>query len=92
MQTWVVERYLTGWPDDEVGALLERLDALASHFAAHHVEYVQSMLLAGDETCLSVFHGADAEHVRRVNLDAGLPTDRVIAATVTAGAQGSASS
>lgn len=84
MQTYVVERYLTGWTGPEVAALLDRLDALAPDFRAAAVTYVSSIVLDTDETCLSIFRGPDAECVRRTNLGYDLPTDRVVAATLAA--------
>jgi hypothetical protein len=84
MQTYVVERYLTGWTEPEVVALLERLDALAPELQAGGVTYLSSIVLDTDETCLSVYQGPDADHVRHANLEHHLPTDRVVAATLTA--------
>jgi hypothetical protein len=66
-----------------VADLLERIDALAAEFEAHDVTYVSSIVLDADETCLSVFRGPDADHVRHANLEHHLPTDRVVAATLT---------
>lgn len=88
MQTYVVERYLTGWTGPEVSALLDRLDALAPDFLARAVTYVTSIVLDADETCLSVFRAPDADHVRHANLDHHLPTDRVVAATLVAAHHG----
>jgi hypothetical protein len=84
MQTYVVERYLTGWTGAEVAALLDRLDALAPEFLARAVTYVTSIVLDSDETCLSLFQGLDADQVRHVNLQHNLPTDRVVTATLAA--------
>jgi hypothetical protein len=84
MGTYVVERYLTGWSQDEVGALLIRLDELDALFEKRCVHYLNSIVLDADEVCLSVFAGADAESVRQTNDELGLPTDRVVAATFAA--------
>jgi hypothetical protein len=88
MGTYVVERYLTGWNDSEVGALLCRLDELEPRFELRNVHYLQSIVLDEDETCLSVFTGSDAAQVRLANDEFGLPTDRVVTATF-AGQRGS---
>ena len=88
MQTYVVERYLTGWTGPEVAALLDRLDALAPDFLARAVTYVTSIVLDADETCLSVFRGPDADEIRLVNLHFDLPTDRVVAAPLVAAHHG----
>lgn len=82
--TYVVERYLTGWNGDEIDALLSRLDGLETRFAALDVHYLHSIVLDHDETCLSVFDGPDADAVRLANDEYGLPTDRVVTATLAA--------
>lgn len=82
--TYVVERYLTGWNGDEIAALLARLDGLETRFAALDVHYLHSIVLDTDETCLSVFDGPDADVVRSANDEHGLPTDRVVTATLAA--------
>jgi hypothetical protein len=84
MQTYVVERYLTGWTGAEIAALLDRLDALTPDFLDRAVTYMTSIVLDTDETCLSLFRGPDADQVRHANLQHRLPTDRVVTATLAA--------
>ncbi|MFP5489672.1 MAG: hypothetical protein ACLGHQ_15375 [Acidimicrobiia bacterium] len=83
MHTFVVERYLTGWESDEIDALLARLDELRTCFERHDVQYVHSILMAGDETCWSIFEGRSAAAVLDANEIADLPTHRVIAAVLS---------
>lgn len=82
VQTYVVERYLTGWSGDEVTGLLARLDALGPRFTEQGVHYLHSIVLTSDETCLSVFRALDPERLRVANTEAGLPTDRIVGATL----------
>lgn len=78
MAVFVVERYLVGWTPDEVHTLLSRVAASAEAMAKDGVRHLRSVVIPGDETCLCVFEGPDAETVRRANTVAGLPSDRVV--------------
>jgi hypothetical protein len=78
MAVFVVERYLVGWSPDEVHALLSRVGGASDVLAQLGVHHLRSVVIPGDETCLCVFEGPDAETVRHANAVAGLPSDRVV--------------
>jgi uncharacterized protein with GYD domain len=79
-QIFVVERNLVGWTAEEIDELEHRCDESSSVFADRGVRFVESIVIPGDETCLSLFEGPDAETVRVVNQACGLPTGRVLPA------------
>ena len=79
-QIFVVERYLVGWTGEEIAALERRCEESISEFAVCGVRHVESIHIPGDETCLAVFEGPDAETVRNVNEACQLPTGRVLPA------------
>lgn len=79
-QIFVVERNLVGWTGEEIDALERRWDESTSEFAEHGVRHIESIVIPGDETCLSVFEGPDADTVRSVNEACRLPTGRVLLA------------
>lgn len=81
MSVFVVERYLVGWTVEEMRRLMAALSACNDPVG--RVRHLRSLLIAEDETCLSVFEAADADAVAAVN--AGLPWDRVVAAEEWAG-------
>jgi hypothetical protein len=90
MDIFVVERFLTGWTEGEVDALLRRLDHLRDEFVHAGLRYRESIVMTLDETCLSIFDGPDADTVRDANLRAGVRTDRVVAGTLARLAGGEA--
>jgi hypothetical protein len=79
-QIFVVERYLAGWTGEQIGELERRCDDSNAEFAERGVRHVESIVIPGDETCLSLFDGPDAETVRDANQACGLPTGRVLPA------------
>lgn len=79
-EIFVVERYLAGWTGEEIDELEQRCDEFSSEFIARGVRHVESIVIPGDETCLSVFEGPDAETVRDANEACLLPTGRVLPA------------
>jgi hypothetical protein len=79
-QIFVVERYLVGWTGEEIDALERRCEESSSQFAERGVRHVESIMIPGDETCLAVFEGPDAETVREANEACRLPTGRVLPA------------
>ena len=81
-QTFVVERYLDGLTRDEIDQILFRCNESLPEFTKRGVRHVESILIPGDETCLSVFEGPDAETVRAANTACRLPTGRVLAAVL----------
>ncbi len=81
MGTYLVERFLVGWSTDEVTSLVQRLDAVAPLLAEHGVRHVESIVIAADETCLSLFEAPDAASVQTANKSCELPFGRVLDAT-----------
>jgi hypothetical protein len=79
-QIFVVERYLAGWTGEQIGELERRCDDSNAEFAERGVRHVESIVIPGDETCLSVFEGPDADAVRDANEACRLPTGRVLPA------------
>ncbi len=79
-QIFVVERNLVGWTGDEIDDLERRCDESNPAFAERGVRHVESIVIPGDETCLSVFEGPDADTVRDANEACRLPTGRVLPA------------
>ena len=78
--TYLVERFLVGWSQDEVALLVQRLDAEASRFAEHGVRHVESIVIAADETCLCLFEAPDEASVLTANRSCELPVGRVLRA------------
>jgi hypothetical protein len=78
VESFVAECY---WPDvheEEVRALDERIDASL----ADDVRYLGSVLIREDEVVLCHFEGA-ADAIRRIAERAGVPYERLLAATVS---------
>ena len=80
LKFFVVERNLVGWSGAERDDLGLRCTECATEFAGRKVRHVESIVIPGDETCLSVFEGPDAQTVRDANEACGLPTGRVLPA------------
>jgi hypothetical protein len=72
---FLVERYAPAATARSVAAAAQRL-AGADDSARH----VATVVIVGDETCLSVFEARDANVVAAVNEAAGLPVDRIVEA------------
>jgi hypothetical protein len=79
-QFFVVERNLVGWTGEEIDDLERRCAESSTVFADRGVRHVESITIPGDESCLAVFEGPDAETVRDVNEACLLPTGRVLPA------------
>lgn len=77
MDVYVIERFLVGWTVAEVDDLVERCTCAVAEFARRGVRHLGSIVLPGDETCLSVFTGPDATAVLEVNAALGLPVGRI---------------
>lgn len=80
MNVFVVERFLVGWPWEEVQRLLNSLDEVAPTLALWGVHHIESIHIPLDETCFSVFTGPGADEVRAANGYCDLPVGRVLAA------------
>ncbi|MFN6122805.1 MAG: hypothetical protein ACK5CE_24620 [Actinomycetes bacterium] len=74
---YVIERFLVGWTSAEVDDLVDRCTRAAAEFARRGVQHLSSIVLPGDETCLSVFTGPDAATVLEANADLGFPVGRI---------------
>jgi len=72
---FLVERFLPSMSAAEVSAASARLAA------GEGVRHLWTVLVAAEETCLSLFEGADARAVEAANRRAGFPFDRVVEAT-----------
>jgi hypothetical protein len=77
--SFLVERYVAGGGTERLHQLL---DVMASADFDASVRYRGSIIVPGDEWCLSLFDAADADAVRRANDELGLPVDRVLPADV----------
>ena len=81
---FLVERYIPLISSSSVEAAAQRL-AATSDDSAHHLI---TLLVAGEETCLSVFEAADAIAVEVANLRAGFELDRIVEVELFRGAPG----
>lgn len=84
MGLFMVERYLVGWSEAEVQALVRRTGELAGVFETAGVRHVGSVYIPVDETCLCLFEAADAARVSAVNERCALPFGRVVAGELMA--------
>ena len=76
----VVQRIFDGLTGNDIEEIEQRCHAFGPEFARRGVRHVESIVIPGDDTCLSVFEGPDAETVRAANTACQLPTGRVLAA------------
>jgi hypothetical protein len=81
-QIFVVERYLDGLSEYEIDEIGRRCNEALREFTERGVRHLESILIPGDETCLSLFEGPDADTVRAANTACRLPTGRVLAAVI----------
>jgi hypothetical protein len=73
---YLVERYVPSMTTEELAASVARLDA--ANMDARHVGTV---LVGGEDTCLSLFEAEDAGAVETANEWAGFHFDRVVPVT-----------
>lgn len=59
-----------------IAASIRRLGISSSGSARH----IGTLVIAGEEMCLSVFEAMDARSVAAINESAGLPPDRIVEA------------
>ncbi|HEV7200505.1 MAG TPA: nickel-binding protein [Candidatus Limnocylindria bacterium] len=71
---FLVERYIPSISSSSVESAARRL-AETTDDSAHHL---MTLLVAGEETCLSVFEASDAHAVERANERAGFELDRIV--------------
>lgn len=74
MAFFLVERYVPSMTAAELEAAVARFDELPQA----RVRHVWTILVTGEDTCLSVFEGADAAAVEEANVRAGFHLDRVV--------------
>lgn len=82
MSVFMVERDLKGISMEDLGAAQQAAIAQAAQMreAGESVSYIRSTFAPDDGRCMCLFEGENAEQVRRLNADAGLPYERVVPA------------
>jgi hypothetical protein len=82
MARYVLERYRPRSGSEFLRDAAERLDSSARQLRAEgtHVEYLDTIFLPGDETCLHLFEAASEAGVRAAAERAGIDVDRVVPA------------
>lgn len=76
MGHYLVERYLPSLGPDQVATAVDRLSAVGSHDVSH----LWTVLIPGEDTCLSLFAAASAEDVEEANRRADFAFTRTIVA------------
>jgi uncharacterized protein DUF4242 len=84
MGFYLAERYVPSMTAADVGAAIDRLDRAV---ADEPVRHVLSVLVHGEDTCLSIFEAPDSRAIERVTERAGFPLDRIVEATAYPGAR-----
>lgn len=82
MGFYLAERYVPSMTAADVGAAIDRLDRAVS---AEPVRRVLSVLVHGEDTCLSIFEAPDPGAIERATERAGFPLDRIVEATAYPG-------
>ena len=82
MGFYLAERYVPSMSAADVGAAIDRLDRAVSEEPVRHV---LSILVHGEDTCLSIFEAPDPRAIERVTERAGFPLDRIVEATAYPG-------
>jgi hypothetical protein len=82
MGFYLAERYVPSMTAADVGAAIDRLDEAVANEPVRHV---LSVLLHGEDTCLSIFEAPDPGTIERVAERAGFPLDRIVEATAYPG-------
>jgi hypothetical protein len=82
MGFYLAERYVPSMTTADVGAAIDRLDRAV---ADEPVRHVLSVLVHGEDTCLSIFEAPDSGAIERVSERAGFPLDRIVEATAYTG-------
>lgn len=76
MRLYLVERYTPSLSPEQIATTVGRLSALD----AADVSHLWTVLIPGEETCLSLFAAGSAAAVAEVNLRAGFSFTRIIGA------------
>ena len=82
MGFFLAERYVPSMTAADVGAAIDQLDRAV---ADEPVRRVLSVLVHGEDTCLSIFEAPDPAVIERVAQRAGFPLDRIVEATAYPG-------
>lgn len=82
MSVFMVERNLKGISMDDLAGAQRAAIATAEQMSdkGDKVSYIRSTFAPDDGRCMCLFDGESAEQVQRLNDEAGLPYDRVVAA------------
>jgi len=87
MHVYLVERYVPSMTASEVSSAASRL----AEAGADDVRHLCTMLIPGEDTCLSLFEAHDASAVEAVNAEARFPLDRIVEASMMGPIVGSSS-
>jgi hypothetical protein len=81
-RTFLVERYMPGVDAAALLELTRRLAAATSSLQAEgrRIEWLRSLALTKDETCLCTFQADDPKHVAEANTRAAAPYERIVEA------------
>jgi hypothetical protein len=84
---FIVERYITGLPD-ELERLLEPLARVAAEMRGEGVpiHYAGALVMAEDEAVLCTFEGPSERAVAELNRRAGVAYDRIVPAVAVSSA------
>lgn len=80
MRHYLVERYVPSMTEDEVASAAARL----TEAAGDEVRHLWTVLVPGEDTCLSAFEAPYASAVEAANARAKFPLDRIVEAAVFA--------
>lgn len=82
MSVFMVERDLKGISMDDLAGAQKAAIATAEKMSSNgdKISYIRSTFAPDDGRCMCLFDGESAEQVQRLNDEAGLPYDRVVAA------------
>jgi len=81
---FVVERFLPGWSRERIDDLLATLAGDREPQRDFGVNYLRSILIPDDETCLCLFEAVDVAGLVAYNERIGPPVDRIVVGEVHA--------
>jgi hypothetical protein len=79
---YLAERYVPSMSVADVAGAIERIDDAAADEA---VRLVLSLIVHGEDTCLSIFEAPDAPAIERVTERVGFRPDRIVEVTAYPG-------
>lgn len=82
MPTYMVERHLPGFTNEQIAAAAAQAKSATAAMTEEGtpVRYLRSTFIPGEDKCFCLFEGPSAEVVEEANRRAGLPLERVIEA------------